>query len=511
MDVTPGSSGFPGMSMTCTNCGAKARYSPSPPSDDTDVIPVRLDASEATSVLAPLGEARLDDAGTTGDSEDAPTVRTSGIDELLAERLGAPPAPQPFLPAAPAPGATAVAMAGASRVGGRAPVPDPSLHFRPPEAGGDAGDLAPLMVTRIRSAEEVAAAIPRDDNDTDRGFPRRDFKDEARAQREQLHGKAWSASVIRRRLEESGYEDSGAHESAAGDGDDGDDVTTLLEPLDEHAARVHVELPKAARPERKQVGGHLTTDETITASALSEPAPQVAGTVTPKVLTAPSTARPPSRPQPAAHRQPSSEVMDSVLYQERTRGRHLLVTVLLGAIIVAGAVFAYLRSTTTSETPGRDEPPAADAGAAEGDGASVAALAARRAAALGIAPLVTDAPFAVTAETALSDYPERLILSVTVTNQGDRPVSVLQLSGTWHLVHETSVSFTGRVTSADREITAAAPLAPGESTTRLVEFEGTVTPVGEPRESFVWIELVAGGAGDVIFGGPVAMVEVRTR
>jgi hypothetical protein len=509
MDVTPGSSGFPGLSMTCTNCGAKARYSPSPPSDDTDVISVRLDASEATSVLTPLADARLDDPAVSGDGEDAPTVRTSGIDELLAERLGAPPPPQPIL----APTPPFAAAPGAGRAGGRTAVPDPSLHFRPPEAGGHSGDHAPLMVARIRSAEEIAAAAPRDDNDTDRGFPRRDFKDEARAQREQLHGKAWSASVIRRRLEESGYEDSGAHESADSDVDPDDGaVTTLLEPLEEHAVRVHVELPKAARPDRQQVGGHITTDETITANALSEPAPHAVGTVTPKMVSAPST-RAPSRPQPAAHRQPSAEVMDSVLYQERARRRHLLVTVLLGAVLVAGAVFAYLRSTRTSDAPAPDAPPAAGVGEGEGDGPDEpdVSLAARRAAAYGLAPLVATIPFGVTTGTALSDYPDRLIVSVTLTNESERAVSVLQLSGMWHQVHETSVALAGRVTSTDREISATQPLAPGESTTRLVEFEGSVPLVGEPRESFVWLELVAGGAGDVIFSGPVAMVEVRTR
>jgi len=565
-DVVAGASGFPGMSIHCPRCGGKAAYDPG--AEGGDLIQVQLgDDGKSTRPISQLTLEEPDDGGNAPtlqveglDSADAgdprhnrPTVRAVGesgdiFDETwsndskvtgqidaqstlvttpdgeLIEQSRRPVERDPVTSTDQAMNPT-VALHSDDAAADPAPaVADtspamPPLAFTPAEAHAAVEEMLGAVMVAPESSEPDPVADS--ESDTDRGYPKRDFQSEAKDEADKMPGKAWSASVIRRALHDSGYEDSGPTDGLDDSGEAApvEDPPTQLVAPPSVAEQVQVSVPESHVPERAAAAGHPSFDDTMQAEPVNDRLGESLGerldekferapilpsdAVTPRPmlpLGAPPVSVLTGRQVSTVESAVDSGVSESVLFQEQARRRQLTLTLLVIALLVTLGVLGYLllqRGENDSAAPPGD-PGAED----------VDLLAQRRADSYGLEPIDRRAPFDVSATQELLVYPERLILSVRITNRSDVEISALHLAGAWHLVHDTPAETSAAATTFDRSPTLASPLSPGDSVTALLELETSFAPPGERDESFVWLELTAAGRDHLVFEGPVAMVEV---
>jgi len=496
IDVVAGAAKFPGMTIHCPTCGGKAKYHPAGLGDHKgEIVKVELgDDGKVTQPLASLKEPSV--------VAMQPTVRVSAVDTNDLKAADTPDK---------TPGKGRPAVGSGPSVPKR--VFQPEVRKRRPDMPS---------VTRIRSInippEDVpktpaktqtktthtsptkTAKRPKEDTpqppqrlaapqeliDTDKGFPVQADDHEAPEQakakpapesgapdRDQdgvVDGKAWSASVIRRALRASGIDDSGPTEA------EHDHTGMMFGPSD--SPQVQVELPGAGNP-------LYVEDERTLNIVPQEPPP-------PADPTPPPRAKPRDVTRVGQH---DSGMVDSVLFQERSRRRALWIVLFFALVIGGSVVGGYFMNQESSPGRAPEDP-------------EVVALAEDRAERLGLDPIDFEIPFEIEGEPEVLDYPTRLFLRVTVTNRSEQPMSALRLTGSWNLVHDSHSQVFATEASYEPSPTPDSPLQPGDSIAVLLEMETEIVPQGDSRESFVWISVAAIAADQSSIEGAAGMIEI---
>ena len=527
IDVAAGAAKFPGMTIHCPSCGGKAHYHPAGLGAHSGEV-VKVALGEDGTATQPLSSLKDDAEETSASSEEVemqPTIRVSALETQQVEPLthvrdmmptprvvDSVPTPRSVDSVPVSPKVSKVVEERVPESGSKVtPVGAPfvttkenktereipsvtrirSVKIEP--SAGERPEVGPTEILPARSEAEVA--------DTDRGF----FKppEEAAAftpapspgppqpqmvapppddSKEGLvGGKAWSASVIRRALRASGVEDSGPTEA------DGKKLDTGLIFEAGDRKQVQVEIPGAGLP-------IIVEDE----QTLNIVPPEVVGESGAEQAVA-VRGRKPKAPENTDPKWDSGMV-SSVLLQERKRRRQLFFMTLLGALVGLGVVLGYVLDFSSESTDPVREPP----------DPAVVAVAEERALRYDLGPIDFTAPFDISTEMEMIDYPNRLFLRLDVTNLSNKPVSALRLSGSWHIVHDAPTQVYSTETTYEPSPSLASPLAPGEALTALMELEADFTPPGEPVESFVWVTLIAMSEDRVVTEASVLMVDVPT-
>lgn len=491
IDVVAGAAKFPGMAIHCPTCGGKAKYHPAGLGDHKGEI-VKVELGDDGKVTQPLASLKEPSAIAI-----QPTVRVSAIDtnDLKAAesddrtpgkgRPAVNPTPAPKRVFQPEIQKKRPNMPSVTRIRSINITPEDVPKAQPPvtKVAGRPKEDTPQPPQRLAAPQELI--------DTDKGFPAQTDDHAApeqaktakaapevsSAERDKdggVEGKAWSASVIRRALRASGIDDSGPTEAEQ------DHTGMMFGPND--SPQVQVELPGAGNPL------HVEDERTLN--------------IVPQEAT--PTEPPPSDPTPPPRAAPrditrvgkhDSGVVDSVLFQERSRRRRLWVVLFFALVISGSIVGGYYMYQRPEGRPSADP--------------EVVALAQDRAQRFGLDPIDFDIPFEFQGEPEVLEYPTRLFLRVTVTNRSEQPMAAVRLTGSWNLVHDSHSQVFATEASYEPSPTPDSPLPPGGSIAVLLEMETEIVPPGESRESFVWISVAAIAEDQTSIEGAAAMIEIE--